>query len=60
MRPATQVSTYAYVNPVVAVLLGVFFGSEHFGWREAAGLVIILGGVLLINLAKYRSKRQVG
>jgi drug/metabolite transporter (DMT)-like permease len=32
----------------------VLFGAEHFGWREATGLVIILGGVLLINLAKYR------
>ena len=53
VRPATQVSTYAYVNPVVAVLLGVFAGSEHLGWREIAGLVVILGGVLLINLAKY-------
>lgn len=54
VRPATQVSTYAYVNPVVAVLLGVFVGSEVLGWRELAGLVVILGGVLLINLAKYR------
>ena len=55
VRPATQVSTYAYVNPVVAVLLGVFVGSEVLGWREFAGLVIILGGVLLINLARYRN-----
>ena len=58
VRPATQVSTYAYVNPVVAVLLGVFVGSEVLGWREFAGLVIILGGVLLINLAKYRQVRK--
>lgn len=57
VRPATQVSTYAYVNPVVAVLLGVFVGSEVLGWREFAGLVIILGGVLLINLARYRASR---
>jgi drug/metabolite transporter (DMT)-like permease len=56
VRPATQVSTYAYVNPLVAVLLGVFIGSEQIGWRELAGLVVILGGVLLINLAKYRSR----
>ncbi len=54
VRPAAQVSTYAYVNPVVAVLLGVFLGNEVLGWREIAGLVVILGGVLLINLAKYR------
>lgn len=58
VRPATQVSTYAYVNPVVAVLLGVFVGSEVLGWREFAGLVVILGGVLLINLAKYRKERR--
>lgn len=58
VRPAAQVSTYAYVNPVVAVLLGVFLGNEPFGWREATGLVIILGGVLLINLAKYRKERR--
>lgn len=54
VRPAAQVSTYAYVNPVVAVLLGVFLGNEALGWREVAGLLVILGGVLLINLAKYR------
>ena len=54
VRPATQVSTYAYVNPVVAVLLGVFVGNERLTFREIGGLVVILGGVLLINLAKYR------
>jgi len=54
VRPAAQVSTYAYVNPVVAVLLGGFLGNEALGWREIAGLVVILGGVLMINLAKYR------
>lgn len=54
VRPAAQVSTYAYVNPVVAVLLGVYLGNEVLGVRELMGLVVILGGVLLINLAKYR------
>lgn len=54
VRPATQVSTYAYVNPVVAVLLGTWLGKEMLGVREIIGLLVILGGVLLINLAKYR------
>lgn len=54
VRPATQVSTYAYVNPVVAVMLGTWLGHEVLGMREVIGLVVILGGVLLINLAKYR------
>jgi len=56
VRPATQVSTYAYVNPVVAVLLGTYLGNEVLNWREIAGLAVILGGVLLINLAKYRTR----
>lgn len=56
VRPATQVSTYAYVNPVVAVLLGAYLGGEHIQARELLGLGIILGSVLLINLAKYRKR----
>jgi drug/metabolite transporter (DMT)-like permease len=32
----------------------VFVGSEVLGWRELTGLLIILAGVLLINLARYR------
>jgi drug/metabolite transporter (DMT)-like permease len=54
VRPATQVSTHSYVNPVIAVLLGVMFAQEHISWLQIGGLVIILVSVLLINLAKYR------
>ena len=55
VRPATQVSTHAYVNPVVAVLLGILFADERISWVQITGLAIILGSVLLINLVKYRS-----
>jgi drug/metabolite transporter (DMT)-like permease len=58
VRPATQVSTYAYVNPVVAVLLGVWFAGEHMTWLQLVGLAVILTSVLLINLAKYRKEQQ--
>jgi drug/metabolite transporter (DMT)-like permease len=54
VRPATQVSTHSYVNPVIAVLLGVMFAQEQISWLQIGGLVIILLSVLLINLAKYR------
>ena len=57
VRPATQVSTYAYVNPVVAVLLGVIFAGEKITFFPILGLAIILGSVLLLNLSSYR-KRQ--
>lgn len=63
VRPATQVSTHSYVNPVIAVLLGVLFASEHISRLQIIGLVIILFSVLLINLDKYRKagkeKQQV-
>lgn len=58
VRPATQVSTYAYVNPVVAVILGVFFASETVSLVQMIGLAVILGSVLLINLHKYRNASQ--
>ncbi|MCO5235403.1 MAG: EamA family transporter [Chitinophagaceae bacterium] len=56
VRPATQVSTHAYVNPVVAVLLGVYFAAEKITVLQLTGLGIILAGVLLINFSKYRLK----
>jgi len=58
VRPATQVSTHAYVNPVVAVLLGVFLAGEKMTVLQVAGLAVILTSVLLVNLAKYRKVRQ--
>ncbi|WP_214073242.1 EamA family transporter [Mucilaginibacter sp. dw_454] len=57
VRPATQVSTYAYVNPVIAVILGVLFAHESITLLQVGGLVIILGSVLLINLNKYRKEK---
>ncbi|MBX3256547.1 MAG: EamA family transporter [Chitinophagaceae bacterium] len=59
VRPAAQVSTHAYVNPVVAVLLGVFFANETITSIQVGGLAVILAGVLLVNLAKYRKVREV-
>jgi drug/metabolite transporter (DMT)-like permease len=59
VRPPAQVSTYAYVNPVVAVLLGVFLASEHISILQIAGLVVILLSVLLINLKKYLQRNNV-
>jgi drug/metabolite transporter (DMT)-like permease len=56
VRSAAQVSTHAYVNPVVAVLLGMLFAGEHISLLQIAGLVTILTSVLIINLVKYRKE----
>ena len=55
----TKVGTYAYVNPVVAVLVGYFLGGEALGLRTILGTVLVLASVLLITLGKsMRSSAQ--
>lgn len=54
VRPATQVSLHSYVNPVIAVLLGVSFADESISGLQVFGLIVILFSVLLINLPKYK------
>lgn len=45
----TKVGTYAYVNPVVAVLLGYFFGGESVGARTLLGTLLVLVSVVTIT-----------
>jgi drug/metabolite transporter (DMT)-like permease len=47
--PATLVSIYAYINPVVAVLLGWILLSEKMNANMLLGTLITLGGVYLVN-----------
>ena len=56
VRSATQVSTNAYVNPVVAVLLGAFFGGELIDGLQVGALFMILSSVFIINFEKYKKK----
>lgn len=51
VRPALATS-YAYINPPVAVLIGVALGGESVRSMDIAGMAIILAGVLTITLAK--------
>jgi drug/metabolite transporter (DMT)-like permease len=45
----TKVGTYAYVNPVVAVLVGYFVGGETIGLRTVFGSVLVLVSVITIS-----------
>jgi drug/metabolite transporter (DMT)-like permease len=56
--PTTQVASYAYVNPVIALALGHWFGSESFGWRAVFGAVLILVSVAAILRHQGKSKQQ--
>src|SRR5574337_1499668 len=52
-RPALATS-YAYVNPPVAVLLGILLAGEHLGSFDLAGMAVILLGVMVITLGRAR------
>ena len=45
----TKVGTYAYVNPVVAVLVGYFLGGEGLGPRTIVGTLLVLVSVVVIT-----------
>lgn len=45
----TRVGTYAYVNPVVAVIFGYFFGGEAIGPRTLVGTLLVLVSVIVIT-----------
>lgn len=45
----TKVGTYAYVNPVVAVLVGYFLGGEELGLRTILGSAFVLVSVVVIT-----------
>ena len=47
-RPAVATS-YAYVNPVIAVALGVMLAGERFGVTSAIGGAVVLGAVALVQ-----------
>ncbi len=50
-----KVSTYAFVNPVIAVVLGCTVGGETFSSRMLVAMVVIIGGVVLITLHRMKA-----
>jgi drug/metabolite transporter (DMT)-like permease len=45
---ATAVTSYAYVNPVVALILGHWFGHEALGTRTVLGAALVLLNVVVV------------
>jgi drug/metabolite transporter (DMT)-like permease len=54
--PLSLTSTYAYVNPVVAVLLGSLILSEPLTRDVIVGLTVVLGGVILVINGERRTR----
>ncbi|HUJ18353.1 MAG TPA: drug/metabolite exporter YedA [Nitrospirota bacterium] len=55
VRPALATS-YAYVNPVLAMLLGVWLGGEHMTTIGLLAMAIILAGVVLVIIGQRQVK----
>ena len=50
--PVSFVSLYAYINPVIAVALGVLVLHEPFTWRMAIAAALVFAGVAVVRLAQ--------
>lgn len=57
-RPATEVSTHAYINPIVALLLAHYFTDHHVTSLQIIGLIVVLGSVLLMNWNLYKNNKK--
>jgi drug/metabolite transporter (DMT)-like permease len=58
VRPALATS-YAYVNPPLAVAIGALIGGEVFTRHDLGAMAVILVGVVIITLAKARTSKPV-
>ena len=57
--PVSTVATYAYVNPVIAVLLGVLVAGERFSVLQLAGGSVVLVAVVMVIAAERRNRGPV-
>lgn len=52
--PASLASSYSFVNPVIAMLLGVAIAGEHISGYEWLAAGVVLGGVVLLLMGRRR------
>lgn len=57
---AAKAATYAYVNPIIAVLLGWAFANEPLGWRTMLAAAVILAGVAIITSSQSSTGTSTG
>jgi len=59
VAPTSLVATYAYVNPLIAILLGNLLAQEPVTPQVVLAAVIIIGAVFLINAARAPQVKKV-
>jgi drug/metabolite transporter (DMT)-like permease len=51
-------TSYTYVNPIVAVLLGISLAGERLSWAGGVGMLVILSGVILVVVKGEENSQQ--
>ena len=58
-EPTTRITTYAFVNPLIATLLGLFIRGEHGGPLLVPGMLLIFAGLFqILYLGRDKTKRE--
>ncbi|MBK7244329.1 MAG: EamA family transporter [Saprospiraceae bacterium] len=57
--PATLVSIQSYINPIIAIFLGVLFLREKVSFQLIIGAVLTFIGVFLVNYSQYRRRKKL-
>jgi drug/metabolite transporter (DMT)-like permease len=57
--PVAKVTTYAYVNPVVAVILGAILLGEHLAGTEYIGMAAVVLAVVLVTSSRIRVEARL-
>ena len=55
--PVSTVSLYAYINPVIAVILGALVLGEPFGVRIVLASALVLAGLAMVRVSSARRER---
>lgn len=59
--PMSTVSLYAYINPIIAVVLGTLLMGEPFGWRVVTAAAVVFAGVAIVRFkGGARTAAQAG
>jgi drug/metabolite transporter (DMT)-like permease len=56
--PLNTTATYAYVNPVVAIVLGIAFRGEHLTWQILIGAAVIVASVAIVVREEAQAATQ--
>jgi drug/metabolite transporter (DMT)-like permease len=59
VAPTPLVSTYAYVNPLIAILMGSLLAQEPLTPRILASALVIVSAVVLINIGRAKTSQPV-